>query len=181
MAGLSILTICGALRAGSTNALLIGEARRLFGDADFVTGNLRLSLFDEDDEIARGIPADVQRLADQIKAADGVIVSTPEYNKGLSGVLKNALDWVSRTKGGPWRDKPVAILSAADGRGGGDRAQFSLRLCLTPFRPRLITGPEVMIANSRQAFDSDGRLIDPLSVKVLGELMAQLRAEIARR
>ncbi len=173
----TLLGICGALRAASTNRLLLGEARRAFGPCAWVEGNLRLPLYDEDLEIAEGIPAEVQALADQIKAADAIVICTPEYNKNLPGVLKNALDWVSRTKGGPWRDKPVAILSAADGRAGGERSQFSLRHCLTPFRPRLITGPEVMIAHSRSAFDGDGHLIDERSGKGVAELMQILRAE----
>lgn len=180
MADLTVLTICGALRAGSTNALLLGEARRVFGPARWVMGDLRLPLFDEDVEIASGIPAPVQLLADQIKAADAVIIATPEYNKALPGVLKNALDWVSRTKGGPWRDKPVAIMSAADGRAGGDRAQFSLRLCMVPFRARVLAGPEVMVAHSRSAFGEDARLLDAQTVKVLTELMDDLKGEVRR-
>jgi chromate reductase, NAD(P)H dehydrogenase (quinone) len=180
MADLNILTLCGSLRAASTNAMLVAEACRSFGPATFQTADLRLPLYDGDLEARDGIPPEVQRLADQISMADGVIVCTPEYNKALSGVLKNALDWISRTKGGPWRDKPVAILSAAAGRSGGERAQFSLRLCLTPFRPRLISGPEVMVASSGQAFDASGRLIDAKTVEVLTELMGVLRAEIAR-
>ncbi len=176
MPDLTLLGICGALRAASTNRLLLAEAARAFGPARFVEGNLRLPLYDEDLEIEQGIPAKVQTLADQIRAADAIIIATPEYNKALPGVLKNALDWVSRTKGGPWRDKPAAIISASDGRAGGERAQFSLRLCLNPFRARVLPGPEVMVAHSRQAFDDAGRLKDPMTVKVLGELMAQLRA-----
>jgi chromate reductase len=175
MPDLTLLGICGALRAASTNRLLLAEAARAFGPARFTEGNLRLPLYDEDLELAEGIPAEVQTLADQIRAADAIIIATPEYNKALPGVLKNALDWVSRTKGGPWRDKPVAILSASDGRAGGERAQFSLRLCLNPFRARVLPGPEVMVAHSRQAFDEAGRLKDPMTVKGLGELMAQLR------
>lgn len=180
MVDLTVLTICGALRVGSTNALLLGEARRVFGAAIWVAGDLRLPLFDEDIEIASGIPPEVRLLSDQIKAADAVIISTPEYNKALPGVLKNALDWVSRTKGGPWRDKPVAIISAADGRAGGDRAQFSLRLCMVPFRARVLPGPEVMVANSRAAFGGDGRLLDAQTVKVLTELMGELKVEVHR-
>ena len=180
MANLTLLSISGALRAASTNRLLLAEARRLFGSADHIEANLHLPLYDEDLEAA-GIPTEVQYLADQIAAADAVVISTPEYNKALSGVLKNALDWVSRTKGGPWRNKPVAIVSAADGRAGGERAQFSLRLCLAAFRPRLLTGPEVMVARSRQAFDAEGRLIDPFTIKALQELMDLLRAEAQAR
>ncbi len=180
MADLTVLTICGALRAGSTNALLLGEARRAFGVATWVAADLRLPLFDEDIETSTGIPPEVQRLADQIKAADAVIIATPEYNKALPGVLKNALDWVSRTRGGPWRGKPVAIISAADGPAGGARAQFSLRLCMVPFRARVLPGPEVMVAHSRVAFDAHGRLIEAQTVKALRELMAELKDEMRR-
>ena len=118
MTMLTLLGIPGALRAASTNRLLLAEARRAFGAATQTEADLRLPLYDGDLEDAHGIPPEVQRLADQIAAADAIVIATPEYNKSLPGVLKNALDWVSRTKGGPWRDKPVAIISAADGRGG---------------------------------------------------------------
>ena len=180
MAKARILTICGALRAGSTNRMLLAEARLAFGVADWQDADLRLPLFDEDIEIATGIPAAVQHLADQIVAADGVIIATPEYNKALSGVLKNALDWVSRVKGNPWADKPVAIMSAADGRSGGERAQASLRLAMVPFRARIVAGPDVLVAGSRTAFDGDGRLMDERTVKGLARLMEALKREIAR-
>ena len=180
MTDLSLLTICGALRAGSTNRLLLAEAARLFGAAKLVDADLRLPLYDNDLEDTSGIPDTVQRLADQIRGADAVVISTPEYNKSLSGVLKNALDWVSRVPGSVWRDKPVAIVSAADGRAGGERAQFALRLCMVAFRPRLLTGPEVMVANSRAAFDAAGRLTDARTIKGLTELIQALRVEAMR-
>lgn len=177
---LTLLGIPGALRQGSTNRLLLAEARLAFGEATQTEANLRLPLYDGDLEDAHGIPPEVQTLADQIAAADAIVISTPEYNKAPPGVLKNALDWVSRTKGSPFRDKPVAVISAADGRGGGDRSQFALRLMLTPFRPRLLTGPEVMVAEASQAFAPDGKLIDPRYQKALAELMQALRAEASR-
>jgi chromate reductase len=177
---LTLLGIPGALRAASTNRLLLAEARRAFGDATYIEADLRLPLFDEDLEIAEGFPAAVLALHAQITSADAIIIATPEYNKALPGVLKNALDWVSRVPGAAWRDKPVAILSAADGRAGGERAQYSLRLCLTPFRPRVLPGPEVMIAHSRSAFDAAGRLTDDRSRKGLTELMGLLRIEAER-
>jgi chromate reductase len=175
MADLKLVGLCGSLRKASTNRLLMLEAVRRFGDADFVEGDLRLPLYDGDLEAASGIPAEVQALADQIAAADAVIVATPEYNKGISGVLKNALDWVSRTKGAPWANKPVALMSAAAGRAGGERTQNMARLCLTPFRPLLITGPEVMVAATAQQWDDQGRLINELNAKALDELMQVLR------
>lgn len=180
MSQLSLLGFCGALRAASTNRLLLNEAVRAFGPARYAEANLRLPLYDGDLEDRAGIPSEVQHLAEQIAEADAIIISTPEYNKNLPGVLKNALDWVSRTKGSPWNDKPVAIMSAAAGRAGGERSQYSLRHCLTPFRPRLITGPELMIANSGEAFDSEGRLTNPRSQATLSELMLILRREVER-
>jgi len=174
----TLLGIPGALRAASTNRLLLAEARRAFGPATQTEADLRLPLYDGDLEDSQGIPPQVQSLADQIAAADAIVIACPEYNKAPPGVLKNALDWVSRTKGSPCKDKPVALVSAADGRGGGDRAQFALRLMLTPFRPRLLTGPEVLVADTSHAFDAEGRLIDDRYRKALTELMQALRAAL---
>jgi chromate reductase len=181
MTGLpKLLGISGALRRGSTNTMLVREAARLFGPAEVAVADLRLPLYDADLE-AEGLPAPVRVLIDAIRAADAVVISTPEYNKNLSGVLKNALDWVSREPPMAFAGKPVAILSAAAGRAGGERAQFSLRHCLTPFNPRILQAPEVMIADARAAFDADGRLRDAGSERLLGQLMTALRAEMARR
>ncbi|MCK4713489.1 MAG: NAD(P)H-dependent oxidoreductase, partial [Marinosulfonomonas sp.] len=91
----------------------------------------------------------------------------------------NALDWVSRCEGAPWKGKPVALTSAAAGRAGGARAQYALRLAMTPFRPRLLMGPEVMVAGAQGEFDADGRLADGPYVKFLTVLMADLQAEAA--
>jgi len=173
----TLLGMSGALRAGSTNRLLVAEAARVFAPDAFVMADLALPLYDGDLE-DRGMPETVLRLAEQLRAADAVVISTPEYNKALSGVLKNALDWLSRVKpGAVWRDKPVAIMSATGGRAGGERAQWSLRLCLTPFRPRLLPGPEVLVAYSDKEFDAEGRLIGEGYRKALAELMQDLRAE----
>lgn len=176
----SLLGISGSLRGGSSNSKLLREAARLFDPADFTEADLNLPLYDGDAEAADGIPPAVQRLADQIAAADAVVISTPEYNKGPSGALKNALDWVSRAPGAPWRDKPVAVMSAAAGRAGGERAQMVLRGFLVPFRPRLLSGPELHLADSGNAFDGDGRLMGDLYLKTLGDLMQALKAEIGR-
>jgi chromate reductase, NAD(P)H dehydrogenase (quinone) len=174
-----LLGIPGALRAESTNRKLVREAARLYG-GPFEEADIRMPLFDEDFEIEEGIPAEAQALFDRIAAAEAVVISSPEYNKSIPGVLKNALDWVSRIKGNPWKDKPLAIIGAADGREGGARASFAVRLAMTPFRPRMLTGPEVQVANSRQAFDADGRLIDARYVKALSTLMEDLHREVRR-
>lgn len=174
-----LLGLCGSLRAASVNAKLMRDAARIYG-GDFEEGNLRLPLYDGDLEDRDGVPEAVQKLSDQIKVAEAVLVVTPEYNQSFSGVLKNALDWVSRTKGGPWRDKPVALLSATAGRAGGARAQYALRLAMTPFRPRLVNGPEVLLADGANQFDEAGRLSNDRTLKALTELMEVLRAEAGR-
>lgn len=175
-----LLTISGSLRREATNRKLLAEAVRVFGPASVVEADLNLPLYDGDDEAADGIPPAVQTLADQIAAADAVVISTPEYNKGPSGVLKNALDWVSRTEGSPWADKPVAVMSAAAGRAGGERAQMILRGFLVPFQPRLITGPEVHLAGSSKEFDENGRLTSEQYEATLTRLMQKLRSELPR-
>ena len=172
-----LLGIPGALRADSTNRKLVREAARLYG-GPYVEADIRMPLFDEDTEIASGIPPEAQRLFDQVAAAEAVVISSPEYNKSIPGGLKNALDWVSRIKGNPWKDKPLALIGAADGREGGARANYALRLAMTPFRPRMLTGPEVQVAHSRSEFDADGRLLNERNLKMLEALMDGLRAEV---
>ncbi len=173
-----LIGISGALRQGSTNTMLVREAARAFGDAAFHLADLNLPLYDGDLEAADGVPAPVMDLAERIKTADAVAISTPEYNKAPSGVLKNALDWLSRTKLAPFEGKPVAIMSAAAGRSGGERAQSALRLMLAPFGALVLPKPEVMIAGSRNAFDADGRLKDENSFAQLEKLMASLRTKL---
>lgn len=174
-----LLTISGSLRKESSNTKLCAEAARVYGGPS-VAGNIRLPLYDNDVETATGLPDEVETLVEQVRAAEAVVISTPEYNKNLSGVLKNALDWVSRAKGGPWQDKPVAIMSASTGRAGGARGQFSLRLSVTPFGPRLLTAPEMMLADSRNQFDENGHLKDERYAETLAKLMEKLRIEVAR-
>ena len=174
-----LLGISGSLRAGSFNTMLVREAAAMFAPDSFTLADIRLPLFDEDLE-ADGLPVPVSKLIEAVRAADAVVISTPEYNKNLPGGLKNALDWISRSKPGPLDGKPVAIVSAAAGRAGGERAQFSLRHCLTPFNPRVLQGPEFMLAGAHQAFDEEGRIKDDKTREFLGVLMSKLKDEIAR-
>jgi|TARA_R110000850_G_scaffold11134_6_gene38440 chromate reductase len=180
MAKPKLVGISGSLRAGSTNSMLLAEAARLFGDCDYVQADIRFPLYDADYEQANGVPDSVQQVANQIAGADAVMISTVEYNKGPSGALKNALDWISRVEGTPWSGKPLAVMSAAAGRAGGERAQLILRSFMVPFRPRILQGPEIHLANSGNAFDDQGRLTGDMYVKELTQLMESLRAEIGR-
>ena len=173
-----LLGLSGSLRAASYNTQLLNTAVAAFGDADYTQANLRLPLYDGDVEANDGIPADVKTLHSQMQAADAIIIVTPEYNGNLSGVLKNALDWVSREKPMPMGGKPVAILSAAGGRAGGALAQNSLRLCLTAFQPNLLTGPMVAVAAAYEAFDDAGQLKADSYQTAVAKLMQKLRDAI---
>ncbi len=180
MSELKLLGISGSLRGASVNTKLVHEAARLFSPGSFELADLRLPLYDGDEETRNGIPPAVQKLADQILAADAVVISTPEYNQSFSGVLKNALDWVSRVDGKPWNDKPVALVAAAAGRAGGARAQYALRLAMAPFRVRVATGPEVLIASAGSAYDDDGRLLDDRYQNALAQLMDALKSQVSK-
>lgn len=177
---MKLLGISGSLRSGSHNTLLTREAARLFGDVEYVQADLNLPLYNGDDEDRDGLPAAVETLVAQIAEADGVIISTPEYNGGVTGVLKNALDWISRAKPQPWKDKPVAVMSAAAGRTGGILAQTMLRTCMNNFQPRIAPAAAVAIAGSGNEFGEDGQLLSDRYQASLTRLMDALRVEIER-
>lgn len=178
MADPKLLGISGSLRAASINTKLVKECARVFGPATFELADLRMPLYDGDLEAAEGLPKEATALIEQVAAADAIVISTPEYNGSIPGVLKNALDWLSRKKPMATEGKPLAIVSAAAGRSGGARAQYALRTTLVAFKPRISLGPEVMIAGGPKAFGDDGQLVDADSVEFLTTAMAALRAEI---
>lgn len=171
-----LLGISGSLRAASLNTQLLLIAAEVFGADTFTQADLNLPLYNGDLE-ADGVPESVQTLSDQIAAADAVIIATPEYNKNLPGVLKNALDWVSRTDGKPWNRKPVAIMSATAGRAGGERAQNSLRLCLQPFNADVLGQPEVLVGGAMKEI-ADGALVSESYQKALQTQMDALKAMV---
>ncbi|GAA6209193.1 NAD(P)H-dependent FMN reductase [Cognatishimia sp. WU-CL00825] len=177
---LQLLGISGSLRKDATNTKLVREAARLFGDADYVQADLNIPLYDGDDEVQNGLPLAVQKLVQQISEADAVLISTPEYNSGITGVLKNTLDWVSRSKLKPWDGKPVAVMSAAAGRAGGIRAQTMLRTCMTPFKARIVPAAEVAVSSSADAFDAEGRLISERYQVAVQRLMEALQTDLNR-
>ncbi|MCL4676571.1 MAG: NAD(P)H-dependent oxidoreductase [Pararhodobacter sp.] len=177
MAELVLLGLCGSLRAASLNRVLMQAAVREFGGR-FVEGDLRLPLYDGDLEQA-GMPEAVLRLAGRIAAADAILIACPEYNKAPPGVLKNALDWISRVKPNPLWGKPVAIVSATAGRAGGERTQTMLRAMLAPHRVRALGWPEVLVGNAGSEFDAEGRLANDRYAAALRALMGRLQTVAA--
>lgn len=169
-----LLGISGSLRRGSYNTMLVHEAARAFAPDEFRLADLNLPLFNADVE-AEGLPAPVRQLCDQVIWADAVVVSCPEYNKGPSGVMKNALDWLSRPRPAPMAGKPVAVVSAAAGAAGGERSKSAMYLFLVPFKVHLVLHPEVNVGNAREQFDANGRLANETRRAALEKLMAALR------
>jgi len=153
---LNVITVCGSLRKGSFNAAL---ARALPGLAPSelsikpAPAWVDMPIYNFDDQNTTGIPAAVTAWADAIRAADGVIVVSPEYNWGIPGGLKNAIDWVSRLKDIPFTNKPVALQSCSGGLLGGARMQYHLRMALTTLDAFLFGKPEVFVNFSAKKFD----------------------------
>ncbi|HEY9037659.1 MAG TPA: NADPH-dependent FMN reductase [Roseovarius sp.] len=152
-----LLTMSGSLRKGSYNRMLIAEAVRAFGDAEVIEGDLNLPLYDGDVE-NEGRPPAVQTLMDQVVRADAMVIGAPEYNKGISGVLKNAIDWLSRANPPVLKDKVAVILSAAGGRTGGETAHFMTHSILTQLQVNVVHGPLILVAAAQNEFDDDGTL-----------------------
>lgn len=173
-----LLTISGSLRKGSFNRMLLQEAAHAFGPAHVTDANLHLPLYDGDLEDAEGIPQNVEKLAEQIKDADAIVIASPEYNKGIPGVLKNALDWVSRVPGTVLAGKPTVVVSAAAGRTGGETAQFMVLSCLAQLQVKLVLGSAVLVAGAGNEFDADGKLTNDRYRATLEKRMQALRAAV---
>lgn len=179
MATPNLLLISGSLRTGSYNRMLLRRAAEAFGPADVTEADIDLPLYNGDVETAHGVPDKVKTLGAQVEAADALIVSSPEYNKGISGALKNALDWLSREHMGTFKGKPTVVMAAAAGRGGGETALFQTIACLAQFQVRFIFGTGLMVAAAHNAFDDDGMLKAESYRDILKTRMDELRAEIA--
>lgn len=122
----------------------------------------------------------MSELKRSIQQSHGLLIATPEYNNGVSGVLKNAIDWASRPPvGSVLSGKPVAIMGASTGRGGTRKAQDQLRQALAFSRADIVTGADVAIAEAYAKFDEHGRLMDETSIRDLTALLEALVKTIA--
>ncbi len=180
MSTLNVLGLSGSLRAGSFNSMLLKAAIASFGEAHSEIADLNLPLYDGDLE-AEGIPDAVTKLAAQIAAADAVIIANPEYNKGISGVLKNALDWVSRTPDNAFRGKPTLVIGAAAGRTGGETSYYMTRNCLAPLGAAVLATPAVLVASAYAEFNDDGTLKSERYQDSLDGAVATLRKVASNR
>jgi chromate reductase len=174
---ITVLGISGSLRRGSHNTAALREAGSVAPDD--VTVELvsigDLPIYNADVEREHGFPDPVQRFRDEIAAADGLLIATPEYNYSVTGALKNALDWASR-RPSPLDRAPAAILGVG-GRLGTARSQQHLRDILRHNDLQVVTKPEVLIPGGRSKFDG-GRLNDERTLDQIRRLMVVLRRKI---
>lgn len=178
---MQVLGISGSLRAASYNSKLLHEARRLAPEGfqlEVVTLE-GIPLFNEDVEAA-GFPGPVRELREKIAAADAVLISTPEYNSSIPGVLKNAIDWVSRKPAPPLAEKPTVILGATTGGYGTIRSQTHLRGVLGNIAALLPPKPEFFLSKAADQFDPEGRLSLPASQAQLQKFLAGFAAWVER-
>lgn len=172
--GITVIGLCGSLREKSLNSALLRAAAALApaglrieraSFADFPIYNA--------DVQDRGFPRPVQTLGDRLRAADALLIVSPEYNYSIPGGLKNAIDWLSRLPDQPFAGKLVAIMGASPGRIGTARMQYHLRQSFVFLDGAVLNRPEVMVGGAAAAFDESGQLIDPEIKKLVS---AQLEA-----
>jgi chromate reductase, NAD(P)H dehydrogenase (quinone) len=163
---LVILAISGSLRSGSYNTALLRHVKGVAQasmDIEIITPK-GLPLYDGDEEAKSGIPPAVEGIVEKIRAAQGIIISTPEYNFSIPGGLKNLTDWVSRVKQQPFKDKPVGIIGASNGKVGTARSQYHLRQNLQALSAITMPRPEVFVTVSKTKFDESGKLADQTTI-----------------
>ena len=172
---LTILGIAGSLRAGSFNRAALRAAQQL------VPEGVNLEVFDLEgippfnQDFETHAPERVVLFKQRIRAADAILIVTPEYNYSIPGVLKNAIDWASRPYGdSAWEGKPVAIMGASVGPQGSSRAQYHLRQVFVFLNMYPLNKPEVMISNATQRFDEKGNLKDEETKAHIQKLLAAL-------
>lgn len=176
--------MCGSLRKGSYNAAVARSLPALAPAGmtiDPAPSFASFPLYNADIQNSAGFPRDVTALAEAIRAANGVIVVSPEYNYSIPGVLKNALDWVSRVEHQPFASKPVAIQSASPSILGGARMQYHLRQSLTYCDALLFGRPEVFITFAAKKIDEKtGLLTDEPTRDVIRQQLSAFAKFIAR-
>lgn len=169
---MKIAVFVGSLREKSSNLALAKELEGVAPEGvTFEYVDIRQPLYSEDVEAA-GIPESVQRLKKTVEDSDGVLFVTPEYNRSVPGVLKNAIDWASRPYGQTsFYNKAVGVLGASVGPVGTAVAQAELRHIMLFQNARVMGQPEVYVANVGEVFDQDDRLTSERWKKNLGEYM----------
>jgi len=179
---LRILALSGSLRSASLSTAMLRamSLEELPGMTVSVKTLELIPPYNEDLDIEPALP-EVAALRDRVRDSDGVVIATPEYNHGIPGVLKNALDWASRPAfASCFRNKPVLILTCSPGSTGGVRAQYQLRETLVSMLAHVVPGREILLAGLEGRM-RDGRITDPDTLRVLKGSLQELRGEVLCR
>ncbi|MDA0206431.1 MAG: NAD(P)H-dependent oxidoreductase [Acidobacteria bacterium] len=171
-----ILGISGSLRAKSFNSMLLhAAAQTLEEGAELEVGSIRgIPLFDQDVEDAEGVPQVVEDLKARVLACDGLLLATPEYNNGIPGAFKNALDWLSRPPEDTakvFKNRPVAIVGASPGGFGTILAQNAWLPVVRALGMRPYFGGRLVMSHAHRAFDDDGEMTDAVTKDRLRDFM----------
>ena len=179
---LNVFAISGSLRQKSFNSAALRAC------AGLAPAGMRIEIYEDlrdippydEDVRAAGFPSAVLGLRRRIMTADALLISTPEYNHSVPGVLKNAIDWASRPPEVPLFGKSVAVMGASMGLLGTVRAQYHLRDMCVFFDARVVNKPEVFIGQAQTKFDAEGNLTDESTSAVLRAMLEALRAQTLR-
>jgi len=174
---IAILGFAGSLRKGSFNKSLLRAAMEL------MPKDAKLEIFDLEgippfnQDLETRMPKKVKDFKAKIKAADAILIATPEYNYSIPGVLKNVIDWASRPYGdNAFEGKPVAVMSASGGMLGGARAQYQLRQTFVFLNMHPINKPEVIVPFANEKIDEKGKVTDEKTREKIKELLESLVA-----
>jgi len=181
-AKVNILGIAGSLRKDSLNRSLLRAAIELAPEGMAITtfDLLEVPLYNGDVEAA-GDPQGVARFKEAIRAADGVLMVTPEYNHGVPGVMKNAVDWASRPpRTAALTGKPVALMGASPGITGTARGQSQLRQAFEFTDSYCMTQPEVLVFSALDKFDAEGKLTDERTRGNVAKFLVAFEAWVRR-
>jgi len=171
----TILGFAGSLRKNSYNKALLRAASEL------TPNDAKIEIFDIEgippfnQDLEARMPDKVKEFKAKIRAADAILIATPEYNYSIPGVLKNAIDWASRPYGdNPFEGKPVAVMSASPGMLGGARAQYHLRQVFVFLDMRPLNRPEVIVPFAAEKIDEKGRVTDEKTREKIRKLLENL-------
>lgn len=176
---MKVLGISGSLRKRSFNTALLRATQELAPE------DMEIEIFDlasipiyNDDVRLEGYPPEVSKFRDAIGAADGIIIASPEYNRSVPGVLKNAIDWASRPPDQPFAGKPVTFMGVSNGALGAAFANYHLRQIFVYLDARMLNGREVMIGDAKNKFDASLNLVHEPTRQFISEHLRKLGALI---
>ena len=179
---IQLVGMSGSLRKGSYNTLLLKAAAQLLPtdvSMDIVSiGDIPLYNADLDLPAAKQRPESVEHFRKMLTDADGILISSPEYNYSIAGGLKNAIDWASRGEDSPLLRKPIAVIGATTGLWGTARMQVAFHNIFLFLDMKPVYKPEVLVAQAEKKFDKDGNLIDEMARKLVKQKLEALKEMI---